>query len=233
MKIVFIGSGNVAKALGQLLRAAGHEVVLGSRPSSPPSAGLIPGASPAGSGAPAPATHADAGPVVPAAIPAELSAQLAWAELVILAIPFLAVGEVLPALASALDGKIVVDATNPVQADWSPLLLGQEHSAAEEIARLLPGARVVKAFNTIFADVMQASRLDRGGQPITCFVAGDDAAAVRLVADLGHSAGFGPRLVGPLSMARHLEALAHLNIQLAVGMRGGTNAAILFHQTAS
>jgi predicted dinucleotide-binding enzyme len=126
MKIVFIGSGNVAKALGQRLRAAGHEVVLGSRPSSPPSAGLIPGASPAGSGAPAPATHADAGPVVPAAIPAELSAQLAWAELVILAIPFLAVGEVLPALASALDGKIVVDATNPVQADWSPLLLGQE-----------------------------------------------------------------------------------------------------------
>lgn len=157
----------------------------------------------------------------------------AQADVVLLAIPFTALAEVLPGLQSALQGKIVVDCTNPLNADWSPLLLGQENSAGEETARLLPGARVVKAFNTIFADVMSAERQNRGGLRTTAFVAGDDAQAKATVLSLASAAGFAPVDVGPLRMARHLEAMAHLNIQIAVGQKGGTNAAFVYHQQAA
>ncbi len=154
----------------------------------------------------------------------------AHADVVLLAIPFTALAEVLPELQDAVRGKVVVDCTNPLNPDWSPLLLGQENSAGEETARLLPGARVVKAFNTIFADVMTAERQDRNGLRITAFVAGDDVQAKAAVLSLASAAGFAPLDVGPLIMARHLEAMAHLNIQIAVGQQGGTNAAFVYHQ---
>lgn len=157
----------------------------------------------------------------------------AQADVVLLAIPFTALAEVLPGLQDTLRGKVVVDCTNPLNADWSPLLLGQENSAGEETARLLPGARVVKAFNTIFADVMTHERQDRGGLRTTAFVAGDDAQAKAAVLSLASAAGFAPVDVGPLTMARHLEAMAHLNIQIAVGQKGGTNAAFVYHQAAA
>lgn len=155
------------------------------------------------------------------------------ADVVLLAIPFTALAEVLPGLQDALRGKVVVDCTNPLNADWSPLLLGEENSAGEETARLLPGARVVKAFNTIFADVMTHERQDRGGLRTTAFVAGDDAQAKAAVLSLTSAAGFAPVDVGPLTMARHLEAMAHLNIQIAVGQKGSTNAAFVYHQAAA
>ena len=157
----------------------------------------------------------------------------AQADVVLLAIPFTSLAEVLPGLQNSLRGKVVVDCTNPLNADWSPLLLGQENSAGEETARLLPGARVVKAFNTIFADVMTAERQDRGGLRATAFVAGDDRQAKATVLSLASAAGFAPLDVGPLTMARHLEAMAHLNIQIAVGQKGGTNAAFVYHQSAA
>ena len=157
----------------------------------------------------------------------------AQADVVLLAIPFTALAEVLPGLQDTLRGKVVVDCTNPLNADWSPLLLGQENSAGEETARLLPGARVVKAFNTIFADVMTHERQYRGGLRTTAFVAGDDAQAKAAVLSLASAAGFAPVDVGPLTMARHLEAMAHLNIQIAVGQKGGTNAAFVYHQAAA
>jgi 8-hydroxy-5-deazaflavin:NADPH oxidoreductase len=155
---------------------------------------------------------------------------VAQADIVLLAIPYLALAEVLPALAENLRGKVVVDCTNPLNPDWSPLLLGQENSAGEEVARLLPASRVVKAFNTIFADVMSNERLSRSGQRVTAFVAGDDAHAKAAVMALAKAAGMEPLDVGPLRTARHLEAMAHLNIQIAVGQGGGTNAAFVYHQ---
>ena len=112
------------------------------------------------------------------------------------------------------------------------MLLGQENSAGEEVARLLPASKVAKAFNTIFADVMRADGLAAGGRRVTCFVASDDAASLTTVADLARSAGFAPRAVGPLKMARHLEAIAHLNIQIAVGMKAGTSAAFFYEPVA-
>lgn len=151
-------------------------------------------------------------------------------EIVVLALPYAAVKEALPSLADALAGKILVDATNPVAADWSPLLLGQENSAGEEIARLLPRSRVVKAFNSIFADVMTPNRFSGRGQRATCFVAGDDAQANQTVASLAGDAGFAPVSVGPLKLARHLEAMAHLNIAIAFA-GGGTGAAFIYDRS--
>ena len=160
----------------------------------------------------------------------EARAACDGADLVLLALPYGAVQEVVQQLGDRLTGKIIIDVTNPVQADWSPLILGAETSAAETIARLLPEARIVKAFNTIFADIMTPAGLDRQGTPVTCFIASDDPAAAAEVAKLAGDIGMAPLLVGPLKIARHLEALAHLNIQIAVGQGGGTNAAFLFHQ---
>lgn len=154
----------------------------------------------------------------------------AHGDIVILAVHYHVARDVLAPLADRLTGKILVDATNPLNDDWSPLLLGQETSAAEEIAAQVPATRVVKAFNTIFADVMDPDHQDRDGQKITSFVAGDDAEAVANVAELATSMGFAAVRVTKLQAARHLEALAHLNIELAVGQGGGTDAAILYHR---
>lgn len=142
------------------------------------------------------------------------------------ALPYAAVAEALPSLADALAGKIVVHATNPVAGDWSPLLLGQENSAGEEVARFLPHSRVVKAFNSIFADVMTPDGPVHHGQRVTRFVAGGASDACRIVAELAKAAGFAPVTAGPLRLERHLEALAHLNIAVALSGRG-TNAAFM------
>lgn len=150
-------------------------------------------------------------------------------DVVIVAIPFSAVETVLPALGETIGGSIVVDATNPLNPDWSPLRLGEQNSAAETISRLLPKARVVKAFNTIFADIMNQAALDRDGRASTAFIAGDDGTAVDVVASLAAEAGMAPRKTGALSTARYLEAMAHLNIAIVVGQNGGTNAAFIYH----
>jgi predicted dinucleotide-binding enzyme len=150
-------------------------------------------------------------------------------DIVVLAIPYDACAEALPPLAEALAGKVVVDVTNPVAPDWSPLALGEANSAAEEIARLLPRSHVVKGFNTIFADVMTPAKLERDGQRITCFVAGDDEQGRATVAEIAEGAGFAPLDAGSLTAARHLEAMAHLNIAMAFA-GGGTDAAFLYHR---
>lgn len=151
------------------------------------------------------------------------------ADVVILAVPFLALEELLPTLAAELAGRIVVDATNPLNPDWSPVLLGQESSAGERVAQLLPESKVVKAFNTIFADAMTPESLVRDGQRITTFIASDDTQAGARVAKLAADAGFTPLETGSLSTSRYLEAMAHLNIQLAVNQNLGTGITYLYH----
>lgn len=205
MKIAFLGGGNFGGNLAGLLAAAGHDVVVGLRD----------------------VTHARLGASYRVA---SLEDAAAHGDVVVIAILYQACADTLPPLAPLLAGKIVVDATNALQDDWSPLPLGAEASAAETLRHLLPGARLVKAFNTVFADIMTPDRLVRGGQPVTAFIAGDDAQANAVVADMAASAGFSPITTGPLSNARYLEAMAHLNIQIAVRQGGGTNAGFVYHQ---
>lgn len=159
-----------------------------------------------------------------------LSDAAAHGELVVIAVLYPACAEVLPPLAAQLAGKIVVDATNAVRDDWSPLPLPGGRFAAQAIAQLIPSARLVKCFNTVFADLMTPERLDRNGHRVTAFIAGDDDEANVAVATVASQAGFAPIVTGALENARYLEAMAHLNIQLAVGRGGGTDAGFIYHQ---
>lgn len=203
MKIAFIGGGAVATSIAALARTAAHDTVLGVRnPDTNHASDFV------RTGFAQAITHAD---------------------IVIVAVPYAASGDILPPLAEVLVGKIVVDATNAVAADWSPILTGEQTSGAEHLQALLPKSRVVKAFNTIFADTIRPDRIVRDGSRISLFVASDDTPALQTVMAFGAEIGFAPVNAGPLKSARYLEAIAHLNIELAVGQGGGTDAAILYH----
>ncbi len=207
MKIGILGYGSVGKKLAQLFADAGHEVHIGLRDVS------------------------DAHGTVDAPYAKGAFADVvAKVDAVALALPYGAALDILKSLTSALVGKIIIDNTNPLNADWSPLLLGQENSAGEEIQRALPQSYVVKAFNTIFADVMQKEAHNRAGHAITAFVAGNDEGAKAKIVALAQACGFAPLSVGDITSARYLEAMAHLNIRIAVPLGGGTNAAFVYHQ---
>ena len=150
-------------------------------------------------------------------------------EVICFAIPYDAMKGVLTTHKDALKGKIVVDITNVINLeDWSPLFLGED-SGGEQAARLVPEAKVVKAFNTIFADVMTPETQQFNDQKITAFIAADDNEAANTVKQLANDAGFEGLIVGDLKNARHLEAMAHLNIAIALG-GGGTNAGFMYFQ---
>ncbi len=142
----------------------------------------------------------------------------AWADIAILAVPFGAIDEVVDEVGNALDGKTLIDATNALGPDMG-LTVGFTTSGAEELQRKLPKAKVVKAFNTVFAHQMDSGRL--GDQPLSIFIAGDDGTARSQVFDLAREIGFDPVDAGPLRNARHLEPLAVLNIHLAYVQKMG------------
>lgn len=200
-----LGTGKVAAQLATLAQAHGLNVRLGSARREA-----------RGDTAPAPA------PVLP------LEEAAAFGEACLLAIPFAACETVLPTLAEPLAGRIVIDATNPLREDWSPLVLGAEYSAGEQLQRLLPRSRVVKAFNTIFADCMSIVAQRPAGHALSAFVCSDDDAARAAVVALAQKLGFAALSAGALSSARYLEAMAHLNIRLAVTLGGGTKAGFAY-----
>jgi len=140
-------------------------------------------------------------------------------EVVILATPYDAV----TSLANAADfsGKIVIDVTNPIKADFSGLSVGFETSAAEEIQKLLPQAKVVKAFNTVFAQVYEQG-LEFGGHKAQTFVASDDDVAKQTVLTLANEAGFEAVDAGAITNARYLEPLAYMNIHFGYMLNKGT-----------
>ena len=142
-----------------------------------------------------------------------------WGDVVLLAVPYGALDDVVKDVGDALAGKTVIDATNALDASMS-LAVGFTTSGAEELQRKLPGARVVKAFNTVFAEHMSSGRL--GKEPLTAFVAADDANARQTVMELARGIGFEPVDAGPLKNARLLEPLGFLNIQLGYVLGKGT-----------
>ena len=134
------------------------------------------------------------------------------AEVVVLAVPYTAVPDILNEIGPALDGKVLVDATNPLKADYSGLATNGT-SGAEEIQKQVPGARVVKAFNTALA-AQQADPKVAGGLRADGYVAGDDEEAKATVLGLVEAIGFNPVDAGGLAMARYLEGMAWLNISM-------------------
>ena len=152
----------------------------------------------------------------------DIGAAVRGADVVVLATPFDAATDVVGK--TDLSGKIIVDVTNPITEDFSGLKVGHETSAAEEIARAAPGATVVKAFNTVFAQ-HYAGDLRLGGVPLQTFIASDDETARETVKALAAEAGFEPVDAGPLRNARYLEPLGFMNIQFGYVLGRGTGIA--------
>jgi len=190
MRIAIIGVGNVGSALARACNVAGHTVVVSSRTRA--HAEKI----------------ADELKVAAASSNAEAARD---ADMVVLAVPNKAVAGVLDEIGDLLDGTILVDPTNPTDED-EELILRASASLSEAIVLLAPGARVVKAFNTILASRLNDPVVD--GVPLDGFYAGDDAAAKQPVADLLEEMGFRPIDTGGLLTARALELMAFLNISL-------------------
>lgn len=201
MNIAVIGTGNVGSALGSSLVKAGHRVTIAGRDTA--KAGEV--AEAIGAGAATSVGEAAAG-----------------ADVIVLAVPYGSLETVATAIAAATAGKVVVDATNPLNADYSGLATTGT-SAAEQLAAALPGARVVKAFNTLFA----SNQADPAGQATTldALFATDDDDAANTLADLAASIGFRPVRVGSLAAARELESLAWLNIRLQLQAGGAWQTA--------
>lgn len=140
----------------------------------------------------------------------------ATGDVVVLAVPYPAVADVIKTRRDQLDGKVVVDITNPLDFEtFDSLVVPADGSAAAEIAAALPRSRVLKAFNTTFAATLASGTV--GDVPTTVLIAGDDADAKSLLAGVVTSGGLRAVDAGTLSRARELEALGFLQLTLAVG----------------
>jgi 8-hydroxy-5-deazaflavin:NADPH oxidoreductase len=187
--ISIIGSGGMAAAIAGRIAKPGHNVEVVSRDTAK---------------AQALADKLGAG-----ATTGTYGAALAG-DIVILAVPYTSAAAVVADFGKALDGKVIIDITNPVAPDLSGLVTPHGSSGAQEIAKGVPaGAHVVKAFNTIFGHV-----LAKGGR-LDAFIAADDPDAKARVSAFIKSLGLRPFDVGGLHMAQTLEALGLLMIGLA------------------
>ena len=202
MTVAIIGTGNMGAGLARLLAAANVDVVIGAR--EPGKAAAL------------------AEEIGPRAQGGGIEAAFKLADVAILALPFGTIGEILAA-AGDLAGKVLVDITNPVSADFKSLVVGHTTSAAEEIQARAPKAKVVKAFNTIFAQLLPAEA--RTNKALQVLVAGDDAAAKGEVSRLAKAIGFDPVDAGPLSNARFIEPIGEMNIHFGYFLGWGLVAA--------
>src|SRR5438128_5912232 len=192
MKVAIIGSGNVGKALAGSATRAGHTVTLAAQDPQPAE---------------------DAAKATKAHAARSNKEAVKDAELVVLAVPADKVDEVVGALSSDLDGKVIIDVTNRVNPqDPGQVLDGS--SVAEHIQKKAPRAHVVKAFNYAFASRMANPRSN--GTQLDGFVAGDDEAAKQKTLEFARSIGFRPIDAGPLSMARALEGMGLLHVLLQI-----------------
>lgn len=145
-------------------------------------------------------------------------------DIVVLALPFGAMDEAIDSYQAQLDGKVVVDVSNPVNLEtFDSLTVPADSSAAAQIQAKLPGAKVLKAFNTLFAASLAAGTV--GDQPATVLIAGDDEEARAALARVVTDGGVEAVEVGGLARARELEAFGFLQITMmfskAIGPTGG------------
>ncbi|MBI5847088.1 MAG: NADPH-dependent F420 reductase [Nitrospirae bacterium] len=204
MEIGIIGSGNMGSGLGKIWGMKGHRIIFSY------------------------SRNQEKLNVLAAALPnarAGTPADAAQADIILLSVRWPDVPDALKQ-AGTLNNKIVIDCTNPLKPDLSGLELGYTSSAAEEIAGMVPGAKVVKAFNTAFAQVYEEKSRLFGSRMASMLYCGDDAGAKTVVAKLIRDVGFDPIDCGPLTAARLLEPVAMLIISLGYGMKMGTNMAL-------
>jgi predicted dinucleotide-binding enzyme len=190
MNVGILGSGDVGQALGRGFLALGHQVMLGSREAENPRA--VAWAKQAGE-------RASAGTFAKAA---------EFGEIVVLATLGVATENAIRIAGPGnFRGKLVLDATNPLDFDTSKCSLvgGLGDSAGERHQRLLPGAHVVKVFNTVGNALF--FRPDLPGGPPSMFICGDDAGAKQRVGEICKDFGWETVDVGPIGAAHYLEAM--------------------------
>jgi predicted dinucleotide-binding enzyme len=202
--ISIIGSGGMAAAIGGLAAKAGYTVEVMGRDD-------------AKARALAEQFGASATTGTFSAVPA--------GDIVILAVPYSAILDVVKQYGEALAGKLLVDITNPVASDYTSFVTPEDSFGAQEIAKAAPAdAQVVKAFNTQFSHVLAAGPVE--GHPLDVFLAGDDAQTKARVSAFVDSLGLRPMDTGPLLMARTLEHVCLLSLGLMAHSVKHTNFAI-------
>jgi 8-hydroxy-5-deazaflavin:NADPH oxidoreductase len=199
--ISIIGSGGMAAAIGGLAAKAGHAVEVMSRDA-------------AKARALAEQVGASATTGTFGAVPA--------GDIVVLAVPYSAVLDVVTQYGEALAGKLIIDITNPINSDFTDFVTPADSFGAQEIAKVAPAdADIVKAFNTQFSHVVAAGPVE--GRPLDVFLAGDDAQAKACVSVFIESLGLRPMDAGQLFMARTLEHFALLSLGLVAHSVKHTN----------
>jgi 8-hydroxy-5-deazaflavin:NADPH oxidoreductase len=187
MRIAILGAGNVGGGLGRALGAAGHDVVFGVR--DPESTKTL-------------AALAD----IPDAVAAPPAVAIDGADVIVVAVRPVAITATLSELPS-LAGRIVIDAMNGFDAE----VISQ--STTQDLAHLLPGAKLAKAFNTIgFENLTTAAGRSI---PAAMFVAGDDEDAKRVAMDLARQIGFQPEDAGGMANTKVLEEMVRVWLALA------------------
>ncbi|MER7195054.1 NADPH-dependent F420 reductase [Streptomyces flaveolus] len=196
MRIGVLGTGNMADALATHWVRAGHEVIVGGRDAHK--------------------AERLATRIGGSARPASLREAAEFGRVVLAALPFGAGVDVTRDLRSALEGKVLLDCSNPVGPGFRLLTEGGP-SAAQRLAAAAPGAHVVKAFNLCHEDVWRMRPPVFDGRPLAVPVCGDDEAALARVRELVRDVGCRPVAGGGLERAGLLEATAALFIALWVG----------------
>ncbi len=195
--VSIIGTGNMGSAIARIARAAGASVqVIDSDTAK---------------------AEALAGEIGATATP--VGSELTG-DVVVLAVAYTALDDVIDTYRGQLSGRIVVDITNPVDMNtFDSLVVPADRSSAALLAERVPAARVLKAFNTNFASTLASGSV--GGAPTTVLVAGDDAAAKATLIDLVRAGGLQVEDAGSLKRAREMEAIGFLQIGLAASQKIG------------
>ncbi len=207
MKVAIIGPGNMGLGLARLLVAKGHSVALVHKDLQ------VATRLAAEIGTGADNTQNIKG--------ADAVSAVSDADIVILATPYDSAEAALKE-AGDLTGKVLVDIINPITPDYMALTIGHTTSAAEEIAKLAPGAHVVKAFNTVFWQALPFE-VRQGNPKVQVLLAGDNADAKEKVSTMVTDLEFEAIDAGPLTNARYIEPVGELNIHFGYALGWGTS----------
>jgi len=213
MNVTIIGPGNMGRAIGTRAAAAGHSVTfVGDKPENAKKA----------------ATDVKASAKSGAQVSAAQLNNVDLGDIVVLAVWYGTNKEVAKQLGTKLNGKVVVDIANPLNSTYDGLATAADSSSAEDLAKVVvPGAKVVKVFNTTYAGTLVAGQVD--GRPLDVFIAGDDAEAKEKVAQLVRDGGMRPIDTGALNRSRQIEGmqLLHIVSQSTLGTNWGSAIKIL------
>jgi len=213
MNITIIGAGNMGKGIGTRFVAGGHSVTF---------VDVMPEA------AEKAVANVKAAAQKGAKVSSSSLGDAQLGEVVVLAVAYGTNIEIAKQLGSRLAGKVVVDIANPLNATYNGLATAADSSSAEDLARaIVPGAKVVKAFNTTFAGTLLAGQV--AGQTLDVFIAGDDEAAKKMVSQLVTDGGMRAIDAGPLHRARQIEGmqLLHIVLQGTLGTNWGSTVKFL------